>query len=149
LTHWQVFILSVHDITAVEYDLAGFEKFSCVFLLYESNNCWLLPLIHLNLFYCTFVLKKSHQLILSVERFWNVFHPYRVSLLSVFTSWNELILLKLRTFLVILLRLRWSFLHNWRRGHPKTSSFIRRPWRRWKEGKWGFRSLDLTGWLFL
>lgn len=37
-TYSEVFILSINDITSVEYDLVRLQKLSCIFLLHKPND---------------------------------------------------------------------------------------------------------------
>lgn len=147
LTHRYVLVLPINNVTSIENYFVRFQKLCCVLLLYEANNSWLLWLNHLNLFYCAFVLEKCHQLLLSVERFWDVFYVHSVFLISIVAILIELALLKLRS--LIILRVLWCFLNNWRWWYPKATTFIRCPWRRWKERKWISKSLALALWLFI
>lgn len=107
----------------------------------------MLGLIYLNLFYCTFIFKKRHQLFLCIKWFWNVFYVYSVLFLSVFTIIKRLVFLILRTW-EILLKL-WWFLYNRWRWNPSICSFVRWTWRKRKEREWRSKSLWLFGWLFL
>ena len=143
----QILILSINDITSIKNNFVWLQKFCSVFLLYEPNYCRLICLIDLNLFYCTFVFEKSHQLFWSVKWFWNVFHINSVFLVFVITILIELVFLKLWTLIVVsTLRLR-CFLRDWRRGNPKICSFTWSTWWRWKEWSWVSKSLALR--LFL